>query len=159
MFQTRSAWWKERLKELWFAKFAEKSKRHSTDILIGMLKIVSNCVAKMSFSIFETSPTIQESSLVSISRRGSSLDIFPNKNEEVSSEVYSCLASPKFRKVLVKAEHTNRMTCIKSPGRGSPLSIITRIFCIVWILTSSFPFSKAFRRELMSEGLSDAPSS
>jgi len=49
-YETRSAWGKKGLKELWFTKLAEESKCHSTYILIGMLKIVSDCIANiMSF--------------------------------------------------------------------------------------------------------------
>ena len=49
---------------------------------------------------------------------------------------------------------TKRMTCMRRPGRGSPLSMMTRIFCIVWIFVSSLPFSRALRRALMSLVLS-----
>ena len=53
---------------------------------------------------------------------------------------------------------TKRMTCINRPGSGLPLSIMTRILCIVWILRSSLPFSNALRSDCRSDDCSDESS-
>ena len=45
LYKTRATRRKKRLKEFWFLKFAKKSKCHSTDVLVRMLKIIPNGVA------------------------------------------------------------------------------------------------------------------
>jgi hypothetical protein len=55
----------QRLQEFRFLEFAEESKGHPTDILVWMLKVISNCIAEYQYSKCRIH-TRQESSPVSI---------------------------------------------------------------------------------------------
>jgi hypothetical protein len=46
-YQARPAWREKRLEEFWLLKFAEETKGHSTNVLVGMLKVVTDRIAEL----------------------------------------------------------------------------------------------------------------